>query len=360
MWIRIAISVCIVATTIYILQYGATFHTPQCTLLGFNCPPSVVVDGFTTDKYRALREVYQEMFDQGEDLTSCFAVYENAELVVDLCGGNVTTALGEKNFRDVVQNVFSSTKTLVKITVAMLVDRGLLDYQEPVSKYWPEFAQGNKGHVTISDLMGHASGVSAIDQNIPWDVIGTDDKLDELGRILARQKHNFEVVRRVDPKNRTIAQFATDEIIQPLDVRFYFGLPEDLEPELYTYFYDHPKINMALRIMPRVLFSLPFVESLKEDQPFFWSVLTGDAFSTFIMVHKIFGKGSPFSYINPTAFFHSKQYRRVQHLAGMNGFSQAIAIAKIGRIMTEGVIDGRVFLSKETREKALTPLESEY
>ncbi|KAL0488935.1 glgA [Acrasis kona] len=64
-----------------------------------------------------------------------------------------------------------------------------------------------------------------------------------------------------------VAQFATDEIIHPLDVRFYFGLPEDLELELYTYFYDHPKnqheaFSTFIKCSTKVLRSVKSIQQL--------------------------------------------------------------------------------------------------
>ncbi|KAL0488950.1 beta-lactamase domain-containing protein [Acrasis kona] len=366
----------LLAVLSYVLRFGATYHTPQCTLFGIQCPNKTVVEGYIHQDYAPLKEFYQAMFDQGEELYSCLAVYEKKEKVVDLCGGNVTTANGEKQFRNIVQNVFSSTKVIVMITVAMLVDRGLLKYDEPIATYWPEYAQGNKAEVTVSDLMAHASGVSFLDKTIPWSVIGTDSNLDELGRLLAEQPHNFdgkrtvgyhallygtianEIVRRVDTKKRTIAEFATQEIIEPLDVKYYFGLPEHLEKENFSYFYDHPAFNMFAKIIPRVLFNIPFVPSLGPNQAYLKDALKGEPSSPVkrSFGDRIFGEGSP----HLDTIFHTPEYRRLQHMTGTNGFTQATSLAKIGQIMIDGTVDGIKFLSEETRSLAMTPLPTEF
>jgi len=113
-----------------------------------------------------------------------------------------------------------------------LVDRGLLNYEDKVTKYWPEFGQGGKENVTVTDLLQHAGGVVWIDPPIfQVDKLGD---LDYIAKRFAEQKHNFdskriyayhglsygfplnEIFRRVDPKKRTIGQFVREEINKPL------------------------------------------------------------------------------------------------------------------------------------------------
>ena len=84
------------------------------------------------------------------------------EKVVDLYGFAPETIVDgrTKNYDgDTLQVVASSGKNMEAIAVAMLVDRGLVRYEDPVQKHWPEFGANGKGQITIADVMRHAGGV---------------------------------------------------------------------------------------------------------------------------------------------------------------------------------------------------------
>lgn len=120
-------------------------------------------------------------------------------------------------------------------------DRGWLDYEERVSTYWPEFAQNGKERITVRQLLAHQAGLFAFDE--PWDRTVVAD-LDRLATMLARQKpawepgtrqayhaitlgfYEGELLRRVDPRHRSLGQFFQDEIASPLGLDFYIRLPE--------------------------------------------------------------------------------------------------------------------------------------
>src|SRR4029077_18959411 len=90
------------------------------------------------------------------------AVYRDGRKVVDLWGGyrNLTTrAPWEK---DTIVNVFSTTKGVAALTVAVAASRGLIDYDAKVADYWPEFAQAGKSDVTVRQLPGHQAGLPII------------------------------------------------------------------------------------------------------------------------------------------------------------------------------------------------------
>jgi CubicO group peptidase (beta-lactamase class C family) len=139
--------------------------------------------------------------------------------------------------------VFSATKGLSALAMGLAHSRGLFDYDERIPKYWPEFAQRGKGEITIRQLLAHQAGLFAFDEqgdkSIPAD-------LDRLAVILARQKpawepgtqqayhaitlgyYQSELLRRVDPKGRTVGQYFQDEIATPLGLDFYIRLPEEI------------------------------------------------------------------------------------------------------------------------------------
>jgi len=153
------------------------------------------------------------------------------------------------------------------VAVAMLVDRGLVNYNDAVAKHWPEFGRHGKEGVTLADVMRHEAGLSYIskpgDPKIPVVVTYAMLKdLDALENTIAnsglnspvgeRHYHTLTrgwivsaVLRRVDHGNRTLGMFLRDEVCKPLGITYFCGIPEpeqakynlaDLvaQPPLYT------------------------------------------------------------------------------------------------------------------------------
>jgi CubicO group peptidase (beta-lactamase class C family) len=139
--------------------------------------------------------------------------------------------------------VNSTTKGISAMTLAVANARGWLDYDAPVARYWPEFAQAGKEHVTVRQLLGHEAGLVWLDEDLPLERLRD---LDGVARVLARQKPAWppgtrrgyhamtvglymqELIRRVDPAHRTLGSFFRDEIAKPLNVEFYIGLPREI------------------------------------------------------------------------------------------------------------------------------------
>jgi CubicO group peptidase (beta-lactamase class C family) len=142
--------------------------------------------------------------------------------------------------------VASTTKGLSAMTLALANARGWLDYDAPVVRYWPEFAQNGKAEVSVRQLLGHEAGLVLLDEPLTLDKLRD---FDYLARVLARQKpawppgtrHGYhtmtlglymqELIRRVDPAHRTLGRFFHDEIAAPLNLEFYIGLPDTVSDE---------------------------------------------------------------------------------------------------------------------------------
>ena len=139
--------------------------------------------------------------------------------------------------------VYSTTKGLAAMTLALAHSRGWLDYNERVTTYWPEFAQNGKEHITVRQLLDHQAGLFAFDEPVDKEAVAD---LDHLAEILARQKpawipgdrqgyhaislgfYEGELLRRIDPQHRSLGQFFQDEIAGPLGEDFYIRLPETI------------------------------------------------------------------------------------------------------------------------------------
>jgi CubicO group peptidase (beta-lactamase class C family) len=139
--------------------------------------------------------------------------------------------------------VHSATKGMAGLAMALAHSRGLFEYDERVSTYWPEFAQQGKERVTVRQLLSHQAGLFALDER-PIESLVADP--DRLSAVLARQRpawppgarqayhaitlgfYESELLRRVDPGHRTLGRFFQEELATPLGLEFYLRLPEEI------------------------------------------------------------------------------------------------------------------------------------
>jgi CubicO group peptidase (beta-lactamase class C family) len=190
-----------------------------------------------------VRDAFAENFSRRNELGGACCVYHRGEKVVDLWGGVRNKATGEPWQADTMVLVYSTTKGLAAMTLAMAHSRGWLDYDERVCTYWPEFAQRGKESITVRQLLAHQAGLFAFDEPVDRSVVADPDRL---AVVLARQKpawepgtrqayhaitlgyYESELLRRVDPRHRSLGQFFQDEIATPLGLDFYIRLPESI------------------------------------------------------------------------------------------------------------------------------------
>src|SRR5271165_4030395 len=105
------------------------------------------VGGFTQDRFAPVRAAFEANLASGADVGACFTATVEGETVVDLWGGWADEARTRPWEKDTIVNVYSTTKTMTALTALLLADHGELDFDAPVAKYWPEFAQAGKGGV---------------------------------------------------------------------------------------------------------------------------------------------------------------------------------------------------------------------
>jgi len=203
----------------------------------------VAIEGHVAPGFEAVRTAFFGNFARRGELGGACCAYYQGEKVVDLWGGIRNARTGEPWERDTMVIVYSATKGLAAMTMALAHSRGWLDYEERVSTYWPEFAQHGKERVTVRQLLAHQAGLFALDEPIDRTLLAD---LDRLAIVLARQKpawepgtrqayhaitlgfYESELLRRVDPRHRTVGQFFQDEIATPLALDVYIRLPESI------------------------------------------------------------------------------------------------------------------------------------
>jgi CubicO group peptidase (beta-lactamase class C family) len=215
------------------------------------------VNGHVSRGFEAVRSTFAENFERRRELGGACCAYHRGEKVVDLWGGVRNKLTGEPWEGRTMVIVYSATKGLAAMTLAIAHSRGWLDYEERVSRYWPEFAQQGKERITVRQLLAHQAGLYALD--VPLDRALVAD-FDRLAAVLARQKpawepgtrqayhgitlgfYESELLRRIDPRHRSLGQFFEDEIASPLELDLYIKLPDYL-----------PSAQLAVMTRPSVI-----------------------------------------------------------------------------------------------------------
>jgi CubicO group peptidase (beta-lactamase class C family) len=227
----------------------------------------VTVLGYVAPGFERVREAFGQNLAHRYELGAACAAYHRGEKVVDLWGGHRDRHRTKLWQEDTLVLVYSTSKGLAAMTMALLHSRGLLDYDERVATYWPEFAQNGKERITVRQLLGHEAGLSAIDERLSSRNLGDFQEVD---RILAAQapswtpgtRHGYHalsigwyegaLVRRIDPDGRSLGRFFAEEIAAPLDLEFYFGLPSNLRRDRIAKIHapDAGTLMRELRRMP--------------------------------------------------------------------------------------------------------------
>ncbi|XVU30592.1 serine hydrolase domain-containing protein [Actinoplanes sp. CA-054009] len=189
-----------------------------------------------------VRAAFEQNFADGAEVGASFCATVDGDVVVDLWGGHADAARTRPWERDTIVNVYSITKTMAALTALLVADGGELDFQAPVARYWPSFAAGGKGEVTVAQVMSHSAGLSGWRAPLKPADLYDWEKATEL---LAAQEPFWkpgtasgyhavtqgfligEIVRRIT--GRTLGTVFRSEIAEPLGADFHIGLPASEE-----------------------------------------------------------------------------------------------------------------------------------
>jgi CubicO group peptidase (beta-lactamase class C family) len=194
------------------------------------------IHGVCGERFAAVRDALEANLDSGDELGASLVLDIDGDIVIDMWGGFRDEARTIAWSQDTITNVWSSTKTVTSLAALMLADRGELDIDAPVARYWPEFAASGKQDIKVRQLMSHSSGVSGLDQpavvedlydwqqatsrmaaQAPWWEPGTASGYHALtyGHLVG------EVVRRIS--GATLKRFVAEQIAGPLGADFQIG-----------------------------------------------------------------------------------------------------------------------------------------
>ena len=214
------------------------------------------VHGDVAPGFGPVADTFRDQISRRQTIGAACAVQRDGETVVDLWGGRRDADRRLPWERDTLVPVFSTTKGMAMMALAVAHTRGHLDLEERVAAYWPGFAQNGKQDVTVRQLLSHQAGLAALDEPISAALLADPDAL---APVLARQAplwepgtrqgyhavslgfYASELLRRVDPLGRTIGRAFAEDVAGPLGIEFHIGLPDRVDGRRIARFHGvHP------------------------------------------------------------------------------------------------------------------------
>ena len=201
-----------------------------------------MIDGHVEPGFEGVRDAFARNFTEHGDVGAGFALHVEGRKVVDLWGGIADAATNRPYDEDTLQLVFSTTKGATAVCANLLAQRGELDVDAPVAKYWPEFAQAGKEDLPVRWLLCHKAGLPTVDKRLAYEEVLEWDPVIRALEVQAPfwepgTAHGYhaltygylvgEVVRRISGKS--LGTFFADEVATPLGLEFWVGLPEEHE-----------------------------------------------------------------------------------------------------------------------------------
>ena len=210
---------------------------------------AVSVNGHCDRRFTALAEAFAENFRSRGEVGAAVAVTLNGEPVIDLWGGFADSARTRPWAEDTLVCMMSVAKAATALCAAMAVDRGLIGWDEPVARYWPEFAAAGKADIPVRWVLDHRAGLPAISAPLPegaaydWErmtaALAAQAPLSPPGR--SRAYHSVtlgylvgELIRRTD--GRSLGRFLAEEVCGPHGIEYWIGLPPELHGRCAEFF----------------------------------------------------------------------------------------------------------------------------
>ncbi len=204
--------------------------------------------GSAEPQFAGIAHAFHENFALGTEVGAAVCVYHRGRPVVDLWGGYADAARTDPWRSNTLAVLASPTKALVTGVALLLVQRGVLDLDVPIARYWPAFAANGKAGVTLRMVLAQRSGVVCLDhdpityeylvEHIPVaEALASAEPEWEPDTAHGYHATTFghlvsELVRRTT--GRTVGRFLAEEIAAPLGLDCYIGLPDPSSAHLAT------------------------------------------------------------------------------------------------------------------------------
>jgi CubicO group peptidase (beta-lactamase class C family) len=295
----------------------------------------LTIDGHCEPRFTAVREQFFANFTQRGDVGAAVCVYLDGVRVVDCWGGHADRARTRPFAPDTIVSVASTTKGMVALCAHMLAERGKLDLDAPVARYWPEFAAAGKQDIPVRWLLSHRAGLPAIRPSLSaaalfdWTAM-TAAIAETAPWWTPGERHGYhaityghlvgEVIRRVD--GRTVGAFLRDDVTGPLRADFFIGVPEAAD-------------GRAAEVLPPP----------PAGEPTIWDTLLADP-----------GSVSGRTFLNPPrmpGLVNTRAWRAAE-IPAANGHTSARGVARVYAALARGgELDGVRLLAPATIERAI-------
>ena len=316
----------------------------------------VTIHGQVDPQFDEVKAVFADLWQEIE-VGASLCVFHGGIKVVDLWGGFTDRKMSEPWQADTLVNVYSATKGIASLAMAILMDEGKVSYEDKVVKYWPEFGAEGKHTITIAQLLSHQAGLCGVDEKLTvrdlydWqkmvNLLASQKPLWEPGKSTGYHAVTWgyfpgELIRRVTGK--TLVEYYNEKVQQPLVADFFIGLPES------EFHRCAPLIgpNYARQFDPLQK------ETLKNNS---MRKTKGAALSTLSRSPELYAKALLNPVISPFKDACSRPWRKAE-LAASNGHASARGIATVYAAMAmQGKLNGTRIISQQAL-MAATQLET--
>ena len=302
------------------------------------------VEGFTGSGFEAVADAFGDI-DLGRG-GAAFAAFVEGRQVADLWAGQARPGVPWR--KDTLTTAMSATKGAAATCMLILADRGLIDIEAPVSRYWPEYGQAGKEGTLVRHVLNHTAGLLCFEDPgslLDWSGRGWDD-YDEISRRLAASPpawapgsaigyHGIsvgwlsqELVRRVT--GMTLGAFLAKEVAEPLGLSMFIGTPRAEHDRLATWHASPPPGSET----PELLALQRRLREIMSDP------------SLAVSQSAIFMHGQ--SLYENFDFFNLEAVREAE-IPAANGSMEARGLARMYAVLAEGgELDGVRLASPET------------
>jgi CubicO group peptidase (beta-lactamase class C family) len=207
------------------------------------------VEGEFDPKFEGVVDAFVENFERRDEVGASCCLTLEGRTVADLWGGRVAVD-GAAWSRDTISVVFSATKGATALCAHMAADRGQLDLDAPVTRYWPTFGQAGKEEALVTMMLDHSVGLPHLRTKVrkggfyDYDyMIGLLEREEPFWKPGIRNGYHGitlawtigEMVHRSTGKR--LGAFFHEEVAKPLGLDFAIGLPADREPRVAPMIY---------------------------------------------------------------------------------------------------------------------------
>jgi CubicO group peptidase (beta-lactamase class C family) len=308
-------------------------------------PESAPIAGYCDERFARVRAEFVRNFAERDEIGATVAVTLDGVSVVDLWGGWRDEPRTLPWQRDTIVNVWSLGKAVCAVCLLRLVDRGLIDLDSPVARYWPEFAQAGKSDLPVRFLLSHQAGLPAIARPLPpgtnllnWQAM-TEALAEQApwwtpGTRFGYHTNTFgflvgELVRRVD--GRSIGRYIREELAEGFGIDFLIGFGPEEDARVSTWF--------------------PYRAALGEESQRPWLERDPAELAGIDLARMLAYRNPPSL---PGADANSRTWRAAEY-PSTNPHSNARALARLfGGLARDGQIDGQQLLAPETIARANT------